>query len=149
MQSLPFNLVIRQFFLKHYIGILYIIYYYIIPIIRVWLILKEAGVPGYLITIIKMIYANNQAYVHIESGLFESFHIGLGVKQDCILSPLPLEHVRRMDYEHKNGMEESGMSVGGKKISNLKLKEEMLLKKISVNEKSKERGAEAGLLFAK
>lgn len=30
-----------------------------------WLILKKMGVPEHLITIIKIIYANNQVYIHI------------------------------------------------------------------------------------
>lgn len=35
-----------------------------------------------------MIYANNQAYVGVDSDLSKSFRIGQNVRQGCILSPL-------------------------------------------------------------
>lgn len=77
-----------------------------------WLILKEIEVPEYLIVIIKMIYANNQAYVRVESDLFYSFLIGQGVKQGCTLSPLFFnifrEWIIRQDTLEWNG----GVSIG-------------------------------------
>lgn len=45
-------------------------------------------VTEHLIVIINMIYANNQAYVRVESDLSESFQIEQGLRHGCISSSL-------------------------------------------------------------
>lgn len=86
-----------------------------------WLILKEMGVSDHLITIIKMIYANNQAYVRVESDFFESFQIGQGVDKvayyhHIYLCTIYREWIMRQAMQEWNGH----FFLGGKKISNLR-----------------------------
>ncbi|KAL4083848.1 hypothetical protein QTP88_029164 [Uroleucon formosanum] len=80
-----------------------------------WSILKEMRVPEHLIAIIKIIYTNGQAHVRVESDLSESFRVGQGVKQDCVLSP------------HATQEWNGGVSIGGKKISNLRYADDTVL----------------------
>jgi len=85
------------------------------------------GVPEYLITIIKIIYVNNQAYVRVESDLSESFQKGQGVRQGCILSPLLFniygDWIMRQATQEWN----RGISMGGRKISNLRYADDTVL----------------------
>lgn len=78
------------------------------------------GVPEHLIAIIKMIYANGQAYVHLESDLSESFRVGQGVRQGCVFSPLLFNIYGKWIMRHATQEWNGGVSIGGKKISNLR-----------------------------
>ena len=55
---------------------------------RMWIILKEMGVPTHLVVLLRNVYANQKAAVKTEFGETEEFDIGKGVRQSCILSPL-------------------------------------------------------------
>jgi hypothetical protein len=85
------------------------------------------GVPAHLIILIKNIYVNNLAYVHVESELSDSFHVEQGVRQSYILSPLLFniygEWIMRKTTENWNG----GLSIGGIKISNFRYADDMVL----------------------
>ena len=50
---------------------------------KLWKILQEMGIPGLL----KNLYAGQEATVRTGHGTTESFQIGKGVHQGCILSP--------------------------------------------------------------
>ena len=52
-----------------------------------WRTLHNMGFPNHLIMLIKSLYDGQVATVHTEYGETESFHIGKGMMQGCILSP--------------------------------------------------------------
>ena len=54
---------------------------------KLWKILKEIGVPGYLICLLRNLYAGQEAAVRTGHGTTNWFQVGNGVRQGCILSP--------------------------------------------------------------
>ena len=62
-----------------------------------WKILKEMGIPDYLICILSNLHADQQATVRTGHGTTDWFQIGKGVHQGCMLSPrllnLYAEHI--------------------------------------------------------
>ena len=54
---------------------------------KLWEILKEMGIPNHLTCLLRNLYAGQEATVRTEHGTMNSFKIGKGVHQGCILSP--------------------------------------------------------------
>ena len=55
---------------------------------KLWKILQEMGIPDHLICLLRNLYAGQEeATVRAGHGTRDSFQIGKGVCQDCILSP--------------------------------------------------------------
>ena len=54
---------------------------------KLWEILKEMGIPDYLICLLRNLYADQEATVRTGHGTTDWFQIGKGVHQGCILSP--------------------------------------------------------------
>ena len=54
---------------------------------KLWKILKEMGIPDYLICLLRSLYAGQEAIVRTGQGTTDWFQIGKGVRQGCILSP--------------------------------------------------------------
>ena len=54
---------------------------------KLWKILKEMGIPDYLICLLRNLYAGQEATVRTGHGTTDWFQIGKGVCQGCILSP--------------------------------------------------------------
>ena len=52
-----------------------------------WKILKEMGIPDYLICLLRNLYAGQEETVRTEHGTVYWFQIGKRVHQGCILSP--------------------------------------------------------------
>ena len=52
-----------------------------------WNIMEEIGIPEHMVQVIISLYANQEAKVRTEYGDTESFSIGKGVRQGCVLSP--------------------------------------------------------------
>ena len=55
---------------------------------KLWKILKEMGIPDYLICLLRNLYAGQEATVRTGHGTADWFQTGKGVGQGCILSPL-------------------------------------------------------------
>ena len=53
----------------------------------VWKILKEMGIPEHLTWLLRNLYAGQETTVRTGHGTTDSFQIGKGVCQGCILSP--------------------------------------------------------------
>ena len=56
-------------------------------ITRNWKILKEMGIPDHLTSLLRNVYAGQEATVRTGHGTTDWFQIGKGVRQGCILSP--------------------------------------------------------------
>ena len=54
---------------------------------KLWKILKEMGIPDHLTSLLKNLYAGQEATVRTGHGTTDRFQIGKGVHKDCILSP--------------------------------------------------------------
>ena len=54
---------------------------------KLWKILKEMGIPDHLTSLLRHLYAGQEATVRMGHGTTDWFQIGKGVRQGCILSP--------------------------------------------------------------
>ena len=54
---------------------------------KLWEILQEMGIPDHLTCLLRILYAGQEAIVRNRHGTTDSFQIGKGVCQGCILSP--------------------------------------------------------------
>ena len=54
---------------------------------KLWRILKEMGIPDHLTSLLRNLYAGQEATVRTGHGTTDWFQIGKGVHQGCILSP--------------------------------------------------------------
>ena len=54
---------------------------------KLWIILKEMGIPDHLTCLLRNLYAGQEATVRTGHGTTGWFQIGKGVRQGCILSP--------------------------------------------------------------
>ena len=54
---------------------------------ELWNILKEMGIPDDLTSLLRNLYAGQEATVRTRHGTTDWFHIGKGVHQGCILPP--------------------------------------------------------------
>ena len=52
-----------------------------------WKILKEMGISDHLTSLLRNLYAGQEATVRTRDGTVDWFQIGKGVHQGCILSP--------------------------------------------------------------
>ena len=54
---------------------------------KLWKILKKMGIPDHLTSLLRNLYAGQEATVRTRQETMDWFKIGKGVHQDCILSP--------------------------------------------------------------
>ena len=54
---------------------------------KLWIILKEMGIPDDLTCLLRNLYAGQEATVRTGHGTTDWFQVGKGVHQGCILSP--------------------------------------------------------------
>ena len=88
---------------------------------KLWIILKEMGIPDHLTCLLRNLCAGQEATVRTGHGTTDWFQIGKGVRQGCILSPcffnLYAEYIMR-----NTGLDEAqaGIKFAGRNINNLK-----------------------------
>ena len=88
---------------------------------KLWKILKEIVILDHLTCLWRNLYAGQEATVRTGHGTTDSFQIGKGVRQGCILSPclfnLYAEYITR-----NTGLEErqAGVKIAGRNINNLR-----------------------------
>ena len=86
---------------------------------KVWKILKEMGIPDHLTCLLRNLYAGQEATVRIGHGLIDSFQIGKGIHQGCIVSPCLFNF--HAGYIMRNaGLEEAQVEIkiSGRTINN-------------------------------
>ena len=96
---------------------------------KLWKILKEIGIPDYLVwSAYRNLYAGQEATVRTGHGTTDWFQIGKGVHQGCILSRclfnLYAEYIMR-----KAGLEEAqaGIKISGRNINHLRYADDTTL----------------------
>ena len=88
---------------------------------KLWKILKEMGIPDYLISPLRNLYAGQEATVRSGHGTTHWFQIGKGVHLGCILSPCLFNFYA--EYIMRNaGLEETqaGIKIAGRNINHLR-----------------------------
>ena len=86
-----------------------------------WKILREMGIPDHLISLMRNLYAGQEATVRTGHGTTDWFQIGKGVRQGCILSPCLFNFYA--EYIMRNaGLEEAqaGIKIARRNIKNLR-----------------------------
>ena len=89
---------------------------------------ERDGIPGHLISLLRNLYAGQEATIRTGHGITGWFQIGKRVHQGCILSPclfnLYVEYITR-----NAGLEEAqaGMKIAGRNINNLRYTDESTL----------------------
>ena len=88
---------------------------------KLWKILQEMGIPDHLTSLLRNVYAGQEATVRTGHGTTDWFQIGKGVCQGCILPPclfnLCVEYIMR-----NTGLAEAqaGIKIAGRNINNLR-----------------------------
>ena len=62
---------------------------------RLWVILKEMGVPVHLIVLLQKLYTKQEATIITEFCETDTINIGKGVREGCILSPYCLTYMQK------------------------------------------------------
>ena len=88
---------------------------------KLWKILKEMGIPDHLTSLLRNLYAGPEATVRTGHGTTDSFPIGKGVYQGCILSPC-LSKSYTENIMRNAGLDEAqaGIKIAGRNINNLR-----------------------------
>ena len=93
-----------------------------------WKILKEMGIPDDLTSLLRNLYAGQEATVRTGHGTTDWFQIGKGIRQGCILSPCLFNLYA--DYIIRNaGLEEAqaGIKIARRNINNLRYADDTTL----------------------
>ena len=93
-----------------------------------WKILKEMGLPDYLICLLRNLYAGQEATVRTGHGPTDWLQIRTGVCQGCILSHCLFNFYA--EYIMRNtGLEEAqaGIKISGRNINNLRYVDDTIL----------------------
>ena len=86
------------------------------------------GIPDHLICPLRNLYAGQEATIRTGHGTTDSFQIGKGVCQGCILSPCLFNFYA--EYIMRNtGLEEAqaGIKISGRNINNLRYADDIIL----------------------
>ena len=95
---------------------------------KLWKILQEMGIPDRLTSLLRNLYAGQEATVRTEHGTTDWFQIGKGIHQGCILLPclfnLYAEYIMR-----NTGLEETQarIKIAGRNINNLRYADDITL----------------------
>ena len=96
---------------------------------KLWKILKDTGIPDHLTSLLRNLYAGQEATVRTGPGTTDWFQIRKGVCQGCILSPclfnLYAEYIMR-----NTGLDEAqiGIKIARRYINNLRYADDTTLK---------------------
>ena len=86
------------------------------------------GFPEHLIVLLRNLYLNQQATVRTEHGETNSFNIGKGVRQGCILSQTLFNlYAERIMREAALDESKDGIRIGGRLINNLRYADDTTL----------------------
>ena len=93
-----------------------------------WKILKKMGIPDHLTSVLRNLYAGQEATVRTGHGTTDWFQIGKGVHQGCILSPC-LFNIYAEYIMQKPGLDEAqaGIKIAGRNINNLRYADDTTL----------------------
>ena len=94
---------------------------------RLWMILRDMGVPVHLIVLLRRLYTYQEATVRTELGETDNIDVGKGVGQGCILSPLLFNIYAEIIMREVLEYWERGISIGGRMVTNLRYADDTTL----------------------
>ena len=86
------------------------------------------GIPDHLTCLLRKLYSGQEATVRTGHGTTDSFQIGKGVRQGCILSPCLFNYYA--EYIMRNtGLEEAqaGIKIAGRNVNKLRYADDITL----------------------
>ena len=95
---------------------------------KLWKILKEMAIPDHLTSLLRNLYAGQEAKVRTGHGTTDWFQIGKGVHQGCVLSPCLFNFYA--EYIMRNaGLDKAqvGIKIARRNINNLRYAEDTTL----------------------
>ena len=119
---------------------------------KLWIILKEMGIPDHLTCLLRNLYTGQEATVRTGYGTMDWFQIGKGVCHGCVLSPCLFNFYAEYIMRNTRLNEaQAGIKIAGININNLRYADattpmaerEQELK--SLSKKVKEESEKAGL----
>uniref|UniRef100_A0AC11EMB5 Uncharacterized protein n=1 Tax=Ovis aries TaxID=9940 RepID=A0AC11EMB5_SHEEP len=95
---------------------------------KLWKILQETGIPDHLTSLLRNLFAGQEATVRAGHGTTDWFQIGKGVHQGCILSPC-LFNLYAECVMRNAALEEAqaGIKIAGRNISKLRYADDTTL----------------------
>jgi len=95
---------------------------------KLWKILHEMGIPDDPTSLLRNLYAGQEATVRTGHGTTDWFPIGKGVRQGCMLSPCLVNFYT--EYIMRNaGLEEvqAGVKIASRNVNNLRYADDTIL----------------------
>ena len=94
---------------------------------KLWKIVKQMGITDHLTSLLRNLYAGQEAIVRTGHGTTDWFQRGKGVRQGCILSPCLFNFYA--EYIRSAGLEETqaGIKIAGRNINHLRYADDTTL----------------------
>ena len=95
---------------------------------KLWIILKEMGIPDHLTCLLRNLYAGQEAAVRTRHGTTDWFQIRRGVYQCCIFSPFLFNlYARHIMWNARLDEAQAEIKIAGKNINNLRYADDTTL----------------------
>ena len=95
---------------------------------KLWKILKEMGIADHLTSLLRNLYAGQEATVRIRHGTTDWFKIGKGVCQVCILSPCLFSfYAEYIIWNAKPDESQAGIKIAERNINKLRYADDTTL----------------------
>ena len=92
---------------------------------KLWKVLREYGVDGQLLRAIKSFYCRPEVCVRVNGKQSKPFHVGIGILQGCVLSPLLF--IVYINWIHKSSQADECATIGNYIISHLLFSDDLVL----------------------
>ena len=96
-----------------------------LPLDKLWMVLREYGINGQLLRAIKSFYCRLEVCVRVNGKQSKAFHVGVGLRQGCVLSPLLFTVY--MNWIDKCSQADECATIGNCKISRLLFADDLVL----------------------
>ena len=96
-----------------------------IPRDKLWRVLQDYGIDGQLLLAIKSFYCKPEVCVRVNGKQSKPFHVGIGLRQGCVLSPLLF--IIYMNWIDKHSRTDECITIGSCKISRLLFADDLVL----------------------
>ena len=96
-----------------------------VPQDKLWTVLQEYGVNGQLLCVIKSFYCRPEVCVRVNGKQSKPFHVGVGLRQGCVLSSLLF--IVYMNWIDKCSQADECAAIGNCNISRLLFADDLVL----------------------